>query len=54
MTLLLNMLLGVIAFFVARYLFALVGMDGAVGWVLSLLVGLVVFFQDYASRLNHK
>lgn len=52
MNLLLNLVLAVLAFLVARMLLALVGLDGAVGWLLAVLVAVVVFLQDYASRFN--
>lgn len=52
MNLLLNLVLGVIAFLIVRTVLALVGLDGAVGWLLAVLAGVVVFLQDYASRFN--
>ena len=52
MNLLLNIVLGVLAFAVARYAFALLNFDGAIGWLLAVVVGVVVFFQNYAAKFN--
>lgn len=52
MNLLINLVVAFLAFLLARYVLALVGADEVVGFLISLVVGLVVFFQDPAGRLN--
>lgn len=52
MNLLINILLGVLAFIVARYVLAMIGLDEAVGWIISVIVGIVVFVSNPAAQLN--
>ncbi len=52
MNLLLNLIIAVLVFVLVRTLLGIVELDGAVGWLISVIVAIVAFLQDWASRLN--
>lgn len=46
-----NFVLAVLAFMLVRYLLAYIGFDGAIGWIISVLAGIGVFFANFARRM---
>jgi len=52
MNLLINFVLGILAFLIARYALGLVGLDEAIGWLVAVVVGIAVFFSNPAARLD--
>ncbi len=48
----LNLLFAVLAFALASYLLSLVLFDGAFGFVIALVIGIGVFFANFASRVR--